>query len=588
MKAQFQSRINNMKLEKKLLISYILFAVVPMLLIGIVICMVSFRIIIRQTREYADIMIERINNDMDGFVENIERQAYSIYTDPKIQGILRESDESSFMQQQNNKELVQKRLIGMWVTEKYIVGSYLCSSDGRAYFTNINERNNIVPSEVFAGEPWFRDIESGAKKAVLTGIHSDSKYSDSSDLYLISYVHGVNNISTGQYMGFLVIDIDARVFGELAGQHRDLLGGNITILDSEKNIMYTTAQEKDIRQMGGCPITMENISEKTGWTVQLEIPLGQFIKEIYHILLITIGVEVVCLMVFIWLSRKISKNISMPLNELQAMMELVEQGNMEVAVRIEREDEIGRLANSFNHMVCNIKELIEKVYMTQLGKKEAEFSALQSQINPHFMYNTLETVNMMAILAENYEISDLLTAFGKILRVNLDQKHNIIFLAQELEYIGNYVKILQMRDYDLFTFEIHVSDKANKCRIPKLTLQPLVENSVIHGFKEKMNQRHLMIEADVVEGYLIMVIKDDGKGMTPEQLDDVRQSLELEEPLRRKSGIGLNNVNERCQLFFGEGFQMDIESQRAVGTQVTLRARAMYGEDDGNDTDRGD
>lgn len=586
MKEHLRRYINNMKLEKKLLISYLLFAVIPMLLIGIVICIASFRIIIRQTREYADIMIERINHDVDGFVENIERQAYSIYTDLEIQKILMTSNEVSFMQQQDNKDLVHKRLIGMWVTEKYIVGSYLCSTDGGAYFTNINERNDIMPSEVFAEESWFSEIENGTKKSVLTGIHSDGKYSDSSDLRLISYVHGINNISTGQYMGFLVIDIDVRVLEELAGRHRDLLGGDITILDSERNVMYTTAQKQEGSGVE-FPITMENISDKTGWMVQLEIPLGQFIKEVYHIFLITLGVEIFCMMVFIWLSRKISKNISMPLEELQKVMELVEQGDMEVEVRIEREDEIGKLAGSFNHMVCNIKELIDKVYITQLGKKEAEFSALQSQINPHFMYNTLETVNMMAILEGNYEISDLLTAFGKILRVNLDQKNNIIFLTQELEYIENYVKILQMRDHELFTFEIHTSDQANICRIPKLTLQPLVENSIIHGFKEKMSHRHLVIEADVAEGYLTITIQDDGKGMTPERLEDVRQSLELEESIGKKASIGLNNVNERCQLFFGKSFQMDIESQRSVGTKITLKAQAIYGEGNGNGTDCG-
>lgn len=586
MKEHLRRYINNMKLEKKLLISYLLFAVIPMLLIGIVICIASFRIIIRQTREYADIMIERINHDVDGFVENIERQAYSIYTDLEIQKILMTSNEVSFMQQQDNKDLVHKRLIGMWVTEKYIVGSYLCSTDGGAYFTNINERNDIMPSEVFAEESWFSEIENGTQKSVLTGIHSDGKYSDSSDLRLISYVHGINNISTGQYMGFLVIDIDVNVLEELAGRHRDLLGGDITILDSERNVMYTTAQKQEGSGVG-FPITMGNISDKTGWMVQLEIPLGQFIKEVYHIFLITLGVEIFCLMVFIWLSRKISKNISMPLEELQKVMELVEQGDMEVEVRIEREDEIGKLAGSFNHMLCNIKELIDKVYITQLGKKEAEFSALQSQINPHFMYNTLETVNMMAILEGNYEISDLLTAFGKILRVNLDQKNNIIFLAQELEYIGNYIKILQMRDHELFTFEIHTSDQANICRIPKLTLQPLVENSIIHGFKEKMSHRHLVIEADVAEGYLTITIQDDGKGMTPERLEYVRQSLELEESIGKKASIGLNNVNERCQLFFGKSFQMNIESQKSVGTKITLKAQAVYGEGNGNGTDCG-
>lgn len=205
-------------------------------------------------------------------------------------------------------------------------------------------------------------------------------------------------------------------------------------------------------------------------------------------------------------------------------------------------------------MVSNIKDLIEKVYLTQLGKKEAEFNALQSQINPHFMYNTLETVNMMAILDGSYEISDILTAFGKILRVNLDQKHNIIPLGRELEYIKNYLMIVQIRDPELFTFELNAQPEAEKCLIPKLTLQPIVENSILHGFKEKMSRRRLTVNAAVEHGRLVITVEDDGKGMTGEKLEYVRQSLELEESLGRSASIGLNNVSERCQLYFGESF----------------------------------
>lgn len=582
---RFYRWMGNMRLERKLLISYILFAVIPILVIGSVICLVSFQIIIRQTREYADVMIERINNDADDFVENIERQAYAVYTEPEIQNILEHSDTFTFTQQLDSRELVQRRLIGMWVTEKYIVGSYLCGADGNSYFTNINERNDVVPSEVFAGESWFASVTSGARKGILTGIHRDDKYSDSSSLNLISYVHAVNSIATGKYLGFLVIDIDARVLGELVGNRADLLGGYITLVDHQGNVMYTTGPGPDNGRSHY--IKMEHISPKTGWTVRTEIPLEQFAKEIYNIMLMTAAVGGVCFLIFIWMSRKISRSISAPIRELQAAMERVEQGDLEVTVHTDKDDETGRLSRSFNHMVSNIRELIEKVYLTQLGKKEAEFSALQSQINPHFMYNTLETVNMMAILDGSFEISDILTAFGKLLRVNLDQKHNIIPLYKEIEYIRNYLMIVQMRDKELFTFSLNVAEEARDCRIPKLTIQPLVENSILHGFKEKMSRRRLSVDAWVEAGRLVIVIEDDGKGMTGEKLEYVRQSLELEESMGRSASIGINNVNERCQLFFGENFQMEIQSRRGVGTRIRLEAGAVY-EEVGDDTDCGD
>ena len=553
---KFRRFWRDMRLERKLLVSYILFAVIPILVIGSAICLVSFKIIIRQTRQYADMMIERINNDADAFVENIERQAYVVYTEPDIQDILEHSGQYTFAQLQDGKEMIHKRLIGMWVTEKYIVGSYLCGAGGNSYYTNINERNDIDPAQVFSGESWYDTVTEGARKGILTGVHRDDKYSDSSSLQLISYVHAVNSIGTGKYLGFLVIDIDARVLGEFVGNRAENLGGYITVLDAGKNVMYTTAPEDMVHS--GQVICMEHVSSKTGWTVRTEIPWGQFAKEIVNIMLLIAVVGAGCFLVFIWLSRKISRNIG--------------------------DDEIGRLAGSFNHMVSNIKDLIEKVYLTQLGKKEAEFNALQSQINPHFMYNTLETVNMMAILDGSYEISDILTAFGKILRVNLDQKHNIIPLFRELEYIKNYLMIVQMRDPELFTFKLNAQPEAENCLIPKLTLQPIVENSILHGFKEKMSKRRLTVNAAVENGRLIITVEDDGKGMTGEKLEYVRQSLELEESLGRSASIGLNNVSERCQLYFGESFSMEIESRRGAGTRVRLAADAVYGEEGEHDT----
>ena len=391
MRGRFRRFWSDMCLERKLLVSYILFAVIPILVIGSVICRGSFKIIMRQTRQYADMMIERINNDADDFVENIERQAYVVYTEPEIQDILEHSDRYTFSQLQDGKEMIHKRLIGMWVTEKYIVGSYLCGAEGNSYYTNINERNDIDPAQVFSGESWYATITEGARKGVLTGVHRDDKYSDSSSLQLISYVHAVNSIGTGKYLGFLVIDIDARVLGEIVGNRAENLGGYITILDDRNNVMYTTLPEGTGRL--GQVICMEHVSPKTGWTVRTEIPWSRFAKEIVNIMLLTAVVGAWCFLVFIWLSRKISRNIGAPIRDLQTAMARVEEGDMEVVVRADRDDEIGRLAGSFNHMVSNIKDLIEKVYLTQLGKKEAEFNALQSQINPHFMYNTLETVN---------------------------------------------------------------------------------------------------------------------------------------------------------------------------------------------------
>lgn len=152
MRGRFRRFWSDMCLERKLLVSYILFAVIPILVIGSVICRVSFKIIMRQTRQYADMMIERINNDADDFVENIERQAYVVYTEPEIQDILEHSDRYTFSQLQDGKEMIHKRLIGMWVTEKYIVGSYLCGAEGIPTTPTSTSATTLIPPRYFPGK----------------------------------------------------------------------------------------------------------------------------------------------------------------------------------------------------------------------------------------------------------------------------------------------------------------------------------------------------------------------------------------------------------------------------------------------------
>lgn len=576
------TQIHNMNLGKKLLISYILFAVFPILIIGSFVCLLSFRIMLKQTKEYANLTIERINNEADDYIEGIERQSYSVYTDQEIQEILKNTQKDSFSQLQNNNEYIQKRLIGMWVMDKYIVGSYLCGANGNAYYTNINERTNIHPQDVFSGESWYETITNGSKKGVWTGVHSDAKYSDASPLEIISYIHAVSSIRTGDYLGYLVIDIDTQILEQFVSDKAQILGGAVSIIDKSGTVMYSSDAKTGGKGYSGPFIALEHTSPKTGWIVRTEISWFQFGKEIVKVMLLTACIAAVCFFVFVRLSKKLSRGITAPIEELQRAIERVDEGDLEVTVTVIYEDEIGKLSRSFNNMVANMKHLIEKVYLTQLAKKEAEFSALQSQINPHFMYNTLETVNMMAILDGNYAISDVLTAFGKILRVNLDQKHNIITLKKELEYIRNYLIIMQMRDKELFDFAIEASEEAENCTLPKLTLQPIVENSILHGFQEKLQKRMIKISAEVQYGIMTLIIQDDGKGMTPEKLEYLRQSLELEESLGKDNSIGLNNVNERCHLYFEDAFSLKIDSTRGVGTTVMITAPMIVEKESGN------
>lgn len=564
--------MNGISLGRKLLITYGLFAVLPLLVVGSFICILSFQIILKQTRQYSNTIVEMINREIDLEVESIERQAYYIYSDEEIQDILKNSPFYTYKEARNKSEVIHKKLISLWVNNKNIVGTYLCGRDGSSYFNSISDNLYEMSGDIFAEEAWYAEITAGRKTGILTNVYKTDKYSEKASFNVISYIHGINDVETGRYLGFLVIDFDAGIFRYILGSYDDTLEGQVTVRDSEGNVMYAQTEENELLEP--C-VTFFNQSPKTDWIVQIDIPQSFFTKEIIRVLSLTVLVGAVCLLIFIWLSHILSEGISQPIKEIQGLMEEVGRGNLDVRASFRREDEVGKLAEGFNRMAENTNTLINQVYLTELEKKEAEFQALQSQINPHFIFNTLESVNMMAILEGNMQISDILTAFGRILRVNLNRKQNIVTLEQEMEYIRNYLLIMQLRNDELFSYEIYVEEETKSCLLPKLTLQPIAENCLIHGFKEKMKHRRLAIHTfRNRNGRLQIEIEDDGKGMHEEDLRRLRNRL-ADDPLRLESSIGLNNVYKRCKLYFKQDFDMRIESVRGIGTKVVVTMKCI-------------
>ena len=241
--------------------------------------------------------------------------------------------------------------------------------------------------------------------------------------------------------------------------------------------------------------------------------------------------------------------------------------------------------------IRKFNEMIDRSNLVNVSKKQAEYLALQNQINPHFLYNTLEGIRSEALIAGLDSVAEMTEALATFFRYTISQVENLVPLEDELANIENYYYIQQFRFGDKLALSIEYDCDEDlseldilQYRLPKLTLQPIVENSILHGFKEKMSRRRLTVNAAVERGRLVITVEEDGKGMTGEKLEYVRQSLELEESLGRSASIGLNNVSERCQLYFGESFSMEIHSRRGTGTRVALNAAAIYGEGEENDT----
>lgn len=266
----------------------------------------------------------------------------------------------------------------------------------------------------------------------------------------------------------------------------------------------------------------------------------------------------------------ISNTVTKPLRKLSAAINQVSDGNFDQQVEVMTHDEVGEVAECFNRMVHAIRDLIEENYVITLQEKESELAALQAQINPHFLYNTLDSLYWQALNEGNDEIAESILALSQLFRLVLNQGKREITVGQETELVSRYLQIQKMRFSKRLSYRVEVADEVKKAKIPKLILQPFVENAIVHGFENVSTPCELIVSG-VREGDMIRFeIVDTGIGMRQDQIDEI---WEAEPEQYRKQRIGryaIKNIKERLQRKYGSRFTLEIKSEVGKGTKVIL------------------
>lgn len=250
----------------------------------------------------------------------------------------------------------------------------------------------------------------------------------------------------------------------------------------------------------------------------------------------------------------------------------VQQGDMDVRVGLVSSDEMGELATQFDKMLDIINQLMKENIRSEVLKKDFELRALQNQIDSHFLFNVLETIKMMAEIREEYTISDALTSLGKLLRYGIHITSQKVDVQEEIAYIQNYMVLINYRyEYDIFLSTNLPTDILQQ-KIPKMTLQPIVENAIIHGIEELAEDTNIYIKGILYDDYVEIEITDQGIGMHQKEVEILRKKISGEiESTGKTNGIGLKNVQDRLQAVFGENYGIEIVSRKDCFTKVIVR-----------------
>ncbi|ANS77171.1 histidine kinase [Paenibacillus yonginensis] len=394
--------------------------------------------------------------------------------------------------------------------------------------------------------------------------------------------------------GVLVLDVNFRTIDELS--HRISLGkkGYIYIIDPQGNIVYHPQQQliyaglkyenlEPVLNYAYGSYEDESTGEKriitiktvnpTGWRVvgvsyadEIMTTKKDLNTFIFRFLIIAIALVLL-------ISVVVSYKIAQPIRKLERSVKRIESGDFRALVPVSGPYEVEQLFKRFNLMLRRIRELMDQIIHEQEAKRKSELDALQAQINPHFLYNTLNAMTRLAEMGRSDEVVTTITSLSKFFRISLSQGNNIIPLRDELEHVRHYLVIQKIRFKNKFEFEIEASEEALGCSCLKLILQPLAENAVYHGIEVLAETGHIRISAQVAGDQLIITLQDNGIGMTEEVLKGI---LSGEKRVKGSgSGVGVHNVHERIRLYYGPDYGLSYESELEEGTAVTITLPAV-------------
>jgi len=391
----------------------------------------------------------------------------------------------------------------------------------------------------------------------------------------------INDIDTFNEVGLLVIQVNmAPMKNEYANLQSEIFE-EIYLLDPDKQLVFSSEDHVMNTEL-------INFSERSGvfyedeskermisyrkisnpdWYIVTAISKSALLDEVNRFTTIAFVIFIPLAIILSLFTIFEGLHMVASINTIVSGMEEVSQGKKKVNIHVDRGDEIGYLAESFNDMTTEIENLVENIYEEQLTRKEVELKALQAQINPHFLYNTLETINWHAQLKGAPEISHMVTALSSIMEATIGRDNKLISLRDELKYIENYISIMTYRYEGRLKFNKKVDPSLLNIKIPRLILQPIVENAINHGIGQSATKSEINVTAEKDNGHILIEICDNGKGMSRVELDKLMDKINNN---HENKSIGLENVNRRLKLFYGEDYGIRIYSEENVFTKVVL------------------
>ncbi|MEK3731526.1 sensor histidine kinase [Paenibacillus sp. FSL M8-0334] len=603
-------------LQYKLIVLFLMIGILPSIALGVLVNWTVNRIVDEQMTANTLQLIGKVNQTLDNNMENLQSITYLIGFDPAVKRFLSGEMSGDGTESGEGNGEAPHALLSEEKSERYeirqLLQGFTTLYPEIAAILVVNHEGDYISNEMYARsdgnlteESWY--VEAAQREGIFTVLGHPVQRNVTTHVFysndeLISVVRSFVDPDTREVTGAVLIDLKLRA---VAGAVRGVtLGkdGYLMVTARDGKPIYTPdhspiagippawfPEEESgtfVREVGGQMLQFMYVTSSfTGWSTLGVFGASEAVHEVRKIQFYLVCFLFVVCLFGLTASYTLSQSISRPIRQLMSFMQKAESGDLTIRYWGGGQDEVGMLGRSFNRMLLQIRKLMKLSELRERQKREAELRSLQAHIKPHFLYNTLDTIHWMALKKGADDVSGMVESLSHLFRIGLSKGSDIIPIQDEWTHITSYLQIQKTRYRDRLHYELHLAPEAEGLYVLKLLLQPIVENAIYHGIKARRGPGSIVISAEVEEGMLLLTVTDNGAGMSPERLAELRRLLEdplsaMQEPAggeeRSSRSYGLLNVQARIRLTFHEAYGIHIESAEGTGTRVIIRHPLLH------------
>jgi len=595
-------------IRKKLIIFLMLATILPF---GLSIAITYFQTTKSLNQQFVsknDDLLVKGKEDITSYLQSVTQMTTGLYLYTPFMNVMTKGVSQNLV---NNQEEVRRMLIYLFNTRPEIEQMHLYIDKGHDSFTNYHSTlSGRGTYDHVLSQPYYAQLIHSKDYTIIEPPHKIYSYNnlsfipESEKTEVLSFHNIIRDIPSDKFLGFFSIDINLSNLRGIADRLYTKNVEDLYIMNQNGMIIYSSKENligkkntgkwfQKVKQESAAAKSMtwndkqfsgviiqEKFSDSgplKNWYIVERIPYKVLYQSARETALINILIGIVTLIIVVLTTMAVSFKLTAPIKVLIANMKKVEKGEFQADFESLGNDEFGMLGRHFKLMIAKINELIEKEYKLQIENKSTQLKVLQSQVNPHFLYNAFQSIGTLALKHKAVKVYSLLTSLSRMMRYSMNMKEDVVELSKEVEHVKSYLALQKQRFSETFEYELSIQPDAKNIRVPKMILQPLVENCFKHGFDSFEEKSFIQMEAKLLSDRTVFIsVHDNGIGVTEQQLSLIKQQLLGQDPKEiGQESIGLKNIYDRLQFYYNHKVDMTIKSSENEGFTVIITLPAI-------------